>query len=210
MFNKIFPVTTDFFNYFDQQGELLTQAAASLSTMIQSKPEEHIQQALEIETLESKGDSITHQCIESLHKTFITPFERDDIYRLTTKLDDIIDFIEDISARVVLYKMDTSGSQEIAQLVDVLIAAIQDVQAILTGLRQDKYLKPTHPAFSHIHLKENEGDQIVRQAIGKLFDQEKDPIKLIKWKEIYELLEEAIDHCEAVANIVEGVLIENS
>ncbi len=209
MFGKLLPRTTDFYAFFEKHIAIVLQAVEKLAEMVPCLHQEHEKQAEAIAVLEKQADNITHQCIETLHKTFITPFERNDIYRLITHMDDILDLIEDVAARIVTYKMDTR-QHEIQTLVTILMSAVKALQGIIAILRTSKLPKDISQPFVIVHTLENEGDKEVRRLIGKLFDEEKDPFALIKWKEVYENLEEAIDYCQSVSNIIEGVMIENS
>lgn len=209
MFGGLLPTTTNFFDFLERHIAVVLEGSQELLEMMPLEHSMQVQGAKKIAALEFEADEIAHQCIEALHKTFITPFERNDIYRLITQMDDIIDIIEDIAARIVIYKMNTSERQVIS-LVQILHSEVLDLQKICSKLNRKRFSEINRQTFSKIHELENQADVIVRQLMGSLFEEEKDPVTLIKWKEIYENLEEAIDCCEAVANIVEGVIIENS
>lgn len=208
MFGKFLPRKTSFFDFFDQHTEVIIDASQELLKIILDNEESH-HHALRITLLEKKADMITHHCIEELHKTFITPFERDDIYRLISHLDDIIDGIENVATRIVLYKL-TSMPDSIKKLATVLAASIEEVQHVVRSLRQLKDHKLMQERFITIHRLENEADDILNKAIGRLFEEEKDPCMILKWKEIYENLEALTDSCEDIANIVDGVIIEST
>lgn len=209
MFGKFLPRSTDFFEFFEKHIVVVIQAAKDLLEMIDQEHLGQIKQSRIITSLEKEADAITHHCIDALHKTFITPFERNDIYALITGMDDIVDTIEDVATRIVLYKLDTR-TREINDLVAILYSSTVEIQKVLSAIHKGEPQKNIHQTLMLIHQLENEADDIVNKDIGRLFDEEKDPINLIKWKEIYENLEEAIDCCETVANIVEGMLIESS
>ena len=163
----------------------------------------------EIKVIEEECDTITHKVVESLHKTFITPLDRNDIYRLTTKLDDIMDFVEAASERLSLYDIRTT-TKELCELARVLVSSAERVLEAVTGLRNLKNAQLILTKCIEINRLENEADALLRASLAKLFREEKDPIAVIKWKEIYELVETATDRCEDVANIIEGVVLENS
>jgi predicted phosphate transport protein (TIGR00153 family) len=209
MFEKLLPRSTNFFAFFEQHIVVVIKAAKELQVMMPLDSVDRAKQAIKIKILEREADVITHQCIDALHKTFITPFERDDIYSLITRMDDIIDIIEDVSKRIVLYKLDTR-TRESTQLVKILCDASFEIQNVLAGMKTGDTDANLIKILTRIRDLEREGDDIVNRHIGQLFDEEKDPINLIKWKEIYEYLEDAVDCCETVANIVEGMLIERS
>ncbi len=209
MFGKFLPRTTNFFIFFDSLAVIIKDSSQALLEMISMEFAEQVMQAEKITKYEKEADEVTHKCIDALHKTFITPFEREDIHRLITRLDDILDSIEDIAAKIILYRLDTR-KRDATSLATILCSSVQEIQTIVKALRKKGPLEATNQAFVRIHQLENDGDTAVRRAIGALFDEEKNYVELIKWKEIFENLEEAIDCCEAVANIVEGVMIENS
>jgi uncharacterized protein Yka (UPF0111/DUF47 family) len=147
--------------------------------------------------------------VEALHKTFITPIDRNDIYRLITKMDDIMDLVEAAADRLALYEM-PKMTKEAAELAACLVSSAEHVLGAVSGIRD---LKKPNGILEHcieINRLENVADNILRTALAKLFREEKDPISVIKWKEIYETLEAATDRCEDVANIIEGVVLENT
>ncbi len=160
-----------------------------------------------IKDVEHKGDSLTHEIIKTLNKSFITPLDREDIYSLSAALDDILDLIDASSQRFIMYNVEkpTPEAKELAFLI------LQSCQAVA------KAVSHLGGKFEHIYehcievnALENEADRVCREAISRLFDEEKDPIQLIKWKEIYETLERATDKCEDAANILESVVVKNA
>jgi predicted phosphate transport protein (TIGR00153 family) len=188
--------------------DVCIRGSEALNKMMTESPSDQVESAKRIVLLEKEGDEITRQCIEDLHKTFITPFERNDIYHLMTRMDDILDAIEDVSARIVVYKLETR--KKTIRITDILSTAIIELKKVVLGIRTKVSLEIMKPSLIHIHKLENEADDLSREAIGVLFEEEKNPIDLIKWKEIYEKLEEATDCCQSVANIIEGITMENS
>jgi predicted phosphate transport protein (TIGR00153 family) len=166
--------------------------------------------AKRISDIEHETDVITHRCVEALHKTFITPIDRDSIHRLITKMDDIMDFVEAAAERLALYEI-TTMTAEVRDLADVLVRASEQVALAAKGLRNLKSPQTILKVCVDVNRLENEGDQILRRAVAKLFKESaNDPIHVIKWKEIYENLESATDRCEDVANIIEGVVLEHA
>ncbi|HEX4459107.1 MAG TPA: DUF47 family protein [Polyangia bacterium] len=165
--------------------------------------------AKRIKEIEHECDTITHHCVEQLHKTFITPIERDDIFRLISKMDDIMDYVEAASERIALYKL-TNMTQDVKDLADVLLRAAQELEGTLKLLRNLENAEAITKRCIDINRLENEADSILRAAVARLFDEEKDVLAIIKWKEIYENLENATDRCEDVANIIEGVVLEHA
>jgi predicted phosphate transport protein (TIGR00153 family) len=162
-----------------------------------------------IKAIESECDNITHSVVARLHKTFITPIDRNDIFRLISKMDDVMDFVEAAAQRMVLYDIH-EPTQELAGLARTLMHGAERVLEALKGLRNLKNPDLILEKCVEINRLENEADVQLRAAIAKLFKEAKDPIFVIKWKEVYELLETATDRCEDVANIIEGVVLENS
>ena len=161
-----------------------------------------------LKEIEHKADTITHNIFAKLHKTYITPLDREDIHALANKMDSILDIIEGAAVRMYLYAM-KKPSKEIVDLALILSNAIAVVNKVIHGLRHRKNSGMIFEACVEIHTIENEGDYLLHQCIARLFQQEKDPFELIKMKEIYELVEEAIDTCEDVTNIVEGIVLKN-
>jgi predicted phosphate transport protein (TIGR00153 family) len=174
-----------------------------------SKPADITAQAKAISDIEHECDRITHAVVAQLHTTFITPIDRNDIYRLITKMDDIMDFVEAAAERLALYGI-TEMTSEASDLARVLLESSERVLEAVSGFRDLR-----HPALIlekcvEINRLENVADGQLRAALAKLFREEQNPITIMKWKEIYELLETATDRCEDVANIIEGVVLENS
>lgn len=208
MFGKLLPRKTSFFDYFDQHAELVVQSSQALVEMVNTGTDLAVA-AQKITQLEKQADSVIHQCVAELHKTFITPFERDDIYKLISNMDDIVDFIEDAAVRFVLYRIDTIP-EPAKELAGLLFTASKEVEQVVKELRFLDKIEEMQARFVRIHSLENESDATLRSALSLLFEVEKDPILIMKVKEIYEILENAVDSCEHVSNIVEGVIIENS
>jgi predicted phosphate transport protein (TIGR00153 family) len=160
-----------------------------------------------IKDVEHKCDHLTHDIIKMLNKSFITPFDREDIYALSAALDDIMDLIDASAQRFVMYNVDkpTPEAKELAFIILKSCQTIDKAVGILGGK-----LEPIAEYCMEVNAMENEADRVCREAISKLFDEEKDAIKLIKWKEIYETLERATDKCEDAANILESVVVKNA
>ena len=160
-----------------------------------------------LKELEQEADVITHKTYEKMHKTFLTPIDREDIYALVNKMDSILDMIEASAARMSLYKVKIPA-KEIIDQAKILNKAIKKVKYIVHAMKNMKNAKMILDACVEINTLENEGDIVMRMTMTRLFEQEKDPIELIKWKEIFERIEEAIDVCEDVANVVEGIVLK--
>jgi hypothetical protein len=209
MFAKLFPSEGKvFFDLFERHADKTVEAARLLKAML-NNPVDLADQARRIKELEHEGDVITHRAVEILHRTFITPIDRGDIHRLISRLDDVLDLIEASSERVWLYAID-APDRDACDLADVLVNATTEVSRAMLGLRDLKNREAILQVCMEINRYENEGDTLLRRAVARLFRDSKDPMLVIKWKDIYEFLEDAIDRCEDIANVVEGVALEYS
>jgi uncharacterized protein len=194
-----------FFDLFEEAGGNILRAARLLEELLQEYPERN-ELAREILICEQDGDRITHDIIQRLNQTFVTPIDREDIYELASALDDVVDYTEEVADYLGLYKIEAPMSQA-QDLARVLHAAGRQIAEAMPRLRGFKDI--THYTVE-INRLENDGDRIVREAIASLFDNGIDPMVVIRWKDIFERLEEAIDATEHVANILEGIVIKNS
>lgn len=209
MFKKLLPRNENFFAFFEMHAALIVKAAQCLpSFACPIQPEAQKETFERIKMYELEGDKITHRCVEALHKTFITPIERTEIHRLMSALDDILDEIEDSGKLIVLYKLECL-SKEALQMVNLIIQSAQEVEAAVKELRKMKNTEQMKKYFYNINNLENEADTLLVYSISRLFEEESDVKTIIKWKEVYEHLERATDICEDVANILEGILLEN-
>jgi uncharacterized protein len=195
----------EFFDLFEEAGGNIVRAVGLLETMLADYPD-HSELAREILICEQEGDRITHDIIQRLNQTFVTPIDREDILALASALDDIVDFTEEVADYLGLYKIEAPMEQA-QQLTRVLHQAARQIEQALPRLRSFKDL--SHYTVE-INRLENDGDRITREAIAALFDNGIDPMVVIRWKDIYERLEEAIDATEHVANIIEGIVIKNA
>jgi len=208
MFGRLLPRETSFFDFFERHAALTVEGAKEFMSLA-STGANIAAKAKRIKEIEHETDVITHHCVEALHKTFITPIERDDIHRLITRMDDIMDYVEAASERIALYEIRTM-TPETKALAEVLVRATEEVERALRGLRDMRHAERIIKSCIDINRMENEADEILRSAVARLFKEERDPITVIKWKEIYENLENATDRCEDVANIIEGVVLEHA
>ena len=205
LLQRILPHEHGFFDLFAQQAENIRQGAEALLKMLlhyTGVPE----QVQSIKAIEHEGDEIAHRLLTKLNQTFITPFDREDIHELCNRLDDVIDLIDAAASRFVLYRVD-SIREGTPDLVRILVLATVEVAAAV------KALGTPEKALKHcieINRYENESDRICRTLIAQLFDEEKDSVQIIKWKEIFEVIETAVDKCEDVANVIEGVIIKSA
>lgn len=208
MFGRLLPKETSFFDFFEQHSALTVEGTKEFLALVETggNVEGRVRRIHEIE---HETDVITHRCVAALHKTFITPIDRYDIHRLITRMDDVMDYVEATSERISLYQIETM-TQEIKDLANVLARASVDVAEACRLLRNLKDPETILKKCVDINRLENEADDILRRAVARLFREERDPITVIKWKEIYENLESATDRCEDVANIIEGVVLEHA
>lgn len=208
MFGRLLPRETSFFDFFEEHAALTIEGTKEFLSMV-STAANIPAKCRRISDIEHETDTITHRCVEALHKTFITPIDRDQIHRLITRMDDVMDYVEAAAERIELYEI-TTMTNDVRDLADVLHRSAQQVEGAVRGLRD---LKDTHSTLKlciDISRLESEADAILRRSVARLFKEEKDPIVVIKWKEVYENLESASDCCEDVANIIEGVILEHS
>lgn len=205
MFGLI-PKEEKFFQLFKDMTTNIIEGARLLKDMLDNF-EHPVESQRKIKEIEHKGDSITHEIIQKLNKTFITPLDREDIYSLASKLDDILDLIDASAQRFIMYNVEAI-SPEAKSLGFIILQSCQAVDKAVAMLGK-KSNEQIFEACVEINALENEADRVSREAISRLFDEEKDPIQLIKWKEIYETLERATDKCEDAANILESVVVKN-
>ena len=199
------PKDREFFDLFEQAGANILRAAALLEEMLDEYPE-RAELAREILICEQDGDRITHDIIHRLNQTFVTPIDREDIHELSSALDDVVDYTEEVADYLGLYKIEAPMTQA-QDLARVLHAAARQIAEAMPRLRGFKDI--SHYTVE-INRLENDGDRITREAIASLFDTGIDPMVVIRWKDIFERLEDAIDSTEHVANIIEGIVIKNS
>ena len=202
---SLVPRDGTFFDLFIEAGQNTVHASRLLDRMMHQWPDEGgLPQ--EILKAEQEGDRITHDIIKRLNTTFVTPIDREDIYGLATQMDDIVDFTEEAADFLGLYKIEAPMEQATA-LTKVLVAACEQLAAGLEHLRDFKDLDKY---WIEIHRLENEGDRISRDAVASLFSNGIDPMIVIRWKDIFAVLENAIDSTETAAQILEGIVIKNS
>jgi predicted phosphate transport protein (TIGR00153 family) len=203
---RMIPKEEKFFDLFDELANKIEEGGELFLDMVEhyeySEPK-----IVKLKELENEADVITHKTYEKMHKTFLTPIDREDIYTLVNKMDSILDMIEASAARMSLYKVKVPA-KEIIDQAKILNKAIKKVKYIVHAMKNMKNAKMILDACVEINTLENEGDIVMRMTMTRLFEQEKDPIELIKWKEIFERIEEAIDVCEDVANVVEGIVLK--
>lgn len=203
----LIPREEKFFDLFEVQGERIALTGRTFKELVQGWS---MQSPLveRIRDLEHEADITTHEIIDKLNRTFITPFDREDIHNLTSKMDEVVDFIQGTTSRMYRYKV-ARATEELVQLADVLQQSTDTVRKALLGLRGLEKSKRVLEYCIEINRLENAGDEMMNLAMERLFAHEKDPIQVIKWKEIYELTETAIDMCEDVANAIESIVVKH-
>jgi predicted phosphate transport protein (TIGR00153 family) len=203
--NVFAPKDRVYFELFEEAGQNILKAADLLDRMLTTYPDRK-ELAQDILDLEHEGDRITHDIIDRLNHTYVTPIDREDILALASALDDIVDYTEEVADYLGLYKIEAPMDQAI-KLAHVLKQAARQIADAIPRLRGFRDI--SHYTVE-INRLENEGDRLTREAVAALFDGGIDPMVVIRWKDLYERLEEAIDATEKVANIMEGIVIKNS
>jgi len=199
------PADREFFDLFEEAGTNTVRAADLLDQLLRGWPENK-ELGREILICEQEGDRITHDLIRKANNTFVTPIEREDILTLASGLDDIVDFTEEAADYLSLYKIEAPMEQA-QRLSHVLLQCTRQIAEAMPRLRG---FRDINHFLVEINRLENDGDRITREAIASLFDGGIDPMVVIRWKDIYERLEAAIDACERVAHILESVVIKNA
>lgn len=207
MFNLL-PRDTVFFDLFEKLSEHVVAAAEQLQAMARAFPNVDVQ-IRNIRDLEHAADALAHTALERLDRTFITPFDREDIHALVEELDDIVDSIDFLSKRFTLYHF-TSIEADFQKQTDVLVRAVKALQAAVLRLRKSRKLTDFSGDLKNIGLLEKEGDDNNHAAVSRLFSNgHHDPIEVMKWKEFYDRIETAIDGCEDVGNTIERIVLKN-
>jgi len=204
---RLIPREESFFDLFERSADILLRAAGFLveaTERFETLPEN----AKRLERLEHDGDQVTHDIMARLNRTFITPLDREDIHRIASALDDVLDLIEASTERFVLFKIQQimPPAREIAHVIQ---SQVQEIHRVMPKLRHMRH----EPIMTHcieINRLENVGDRLLRDALAALFDGAPDPIVVVKWRELYELLESATDKCEDVAVAIEGIVLKNA
>jgi hypothetical protein len=208
MLGRLMPREEKFFELFNAHAERIVEGSRELAGMMSSFAELE-QHAQRIDGAERAADKITHEAITLLHRTFITPFDREQIHSLITGMDDILDLMQDVAESVVLYDLRkiTPEAKQLGEICQMCSERVRSAVQLLTNVKQaDAILK----TCAEIDRLESDADRVMRAAMSKLFRDEPDLKQLIKLRAIYELLELITDRCEDVANIIEGIVLENS
>jgi predicted phosphate transport protein (TIGR00153 family) len=207
--SRLMPRQGRFFGLFDGHAKLIVDGARSLVDVLRNYENGHRAAGIKtIEDIEHAADRITHETVQLLHTTFITPFDRDDIHRLISRMDDVLDLIQDAGESLVLYDIQKL-TPEAVQLAELLLQCAQRVQSAVKLMATMADGPQMLKICEEIDKLESEADKVMRSAISKLFRDETDVRQLIKLKAIYESLESATDKCQDVANVIESVVLEN-
>ena len=202
---RLFPKEIDFFEIFDKTSLNITKAASRLVDLMEIFDDTEAR-AKEIHEIEQDSDMLTHDIMKKLNKTFITPIDREDLYSLASRMDDVIDLIWAVADRIAVFKLKQPMPAAIVMSKDLLTTA-EVMHKAVKKLKEKNYAHVQEYCID-INRLENKVDRGFRDALGKLFDDVKDPILIIKWKEIYEHLEDASDRCEDVANVLEAIVLK--
>jgi len=202
------PTEGKFFEIFNAHAKHIVSASHELELLIDNLADAEIHKQ-NVQAAEKAADKLTHETIDLLHKTFITPLDRDEIHKLISTMDDILDLMEDVATAVSLYDV-RAVTSEASQLAHICTSTCERVQTAVGMLSDMKQARAILKACEDIDRLESEADRVLRSAMSKLFREEDDVKTLIKLKAIYELLEAVTDKCEDVANIIEGIVLENA
>ena len=205
---RLVPQEMAFFDLFEKAAANAQRGAEELVAFLE-KFDDLPERAKRIKDIEHAGDEITHEVIERLNKTFITPLDREDIHELACRLDDIVDLIDTAVTRIVLYKI-TKPIDDAKALARCLVHATRVIVQMLPLMRKMKDSEQIRQMCRDVHTQENEGDRIEQHALASLFEVGNDPLYVMKWKNVIEELEEATDRCEDVANVIEGIVLKNA
>src|SRR5262245_22618868 len=201
---KLFPREVRFYDLFEQQSQHILRAAGLLNDLVHNFTDARAKLHA-INEVEHQGDQITHEIVRRLNTTFITPLDREDIHALASRLDDVLDYMEAAAERLVVYRIKepTSASRAMATVI------VDIAQATDRAIRCLRTMDPGfHEQAVEVNRLENRADSLLRDSLAELFEQQADPIEVIKWKEIYETMEVVTDRCEDVANVIEGIILK--
>ncbi|MEA2617459.1 MAG: uncharacterized protein QOE72_3242 [Chloroflexota bacterium] len=194
-----------FYDLFEEQAACIVAAAEILLKVLANGGDAATHQA-EIQDWEHRGDEVTHEIVRTLNRTFVTPFDREDIYALSSGLDDILDYVDEVATTITLYRIATIP-QAACELGRLVLEAAGEVRQAIAKLERLTHLEPH---WIEIHRLENLGDSVSREAIAQLFDGSFEVLEVVKLKDLYALLETALDRCEDVANVIESITIKNA
>jgi predicted phosphate transport protein (TIGR00153 family) len=208
MFSIFLPKERNFFDLFEKQAACAVEASDCFKELV-SKNRLDDASLKKMEDIEHKADNVAHDIFEQLNKTFITPFDREDIHSLTKELDDVVDMIYTILNRMRVYRIEHID-KNLVEFSAVIDESVHAVALAVKGLRNMKHTKSVFEACVEINRLENVGDEMRDRFLGQLFENVKDPIFVIKWKEIYQDAETILDICEDVAHVVQSILVKQA
>ena len=203
---RLTPRTTEFYDLFSKAGENALEAARKAEIRFREYPNSSVTQA-DVKAVETAGDEITRELITLLNTQYVTPFDREDIYELATALDDVVDYIEEVSELLELYGIESTTKHAVEQC-RILVQAVEQLNLALSRL---KGMRGVQDALVELKRFEDEGDRIVHDAIAALFrDDRIDPLIVIRWKDVYDGLEQALDAAEHAANVIGNIVVKNA
>ncbi len=209
MLEKLMPKSDDFFSDFEAQAATVVEGAKLLKALLDDFTDVQ-RKCQEIKDVEHRGDDITHRAFARLHTQFITPFDRSEIHRLLSRIDDVLDLADAAAERLSLYDVD-SVLPEARELAAVFVLQVEKMVVAVTGLREmKKDPNAILDACKEMNVLENQADTLTRRTMATLFKRGNDPLTVMKWKEIIDLIEDATDRAEDVANVIEGVVLEHA
>lgn len=208
MLQKLMPKSDEFFDDFDAQCAVTVEGAKMLHALL-SDYKDVAARVQALKDVEHKGDEVTHRAFNRLHQQFITPFDRTQIHTLLGRIDDVLDLTNAAAARLHYYEINTSQA-DAAELARLLVLSAEKVREVVAALRHIKQPQQILDGCKDIKKLETQADEVLRAGMGRLFKSGADPLTIIKWKEIYDLIETATDKCLSVANVIEGVVLEHS
>lgn len=201
---RLIPRDEEFFRMFSELAVRLTRSAELLHEMFQN-PAEVARLVTAIKGLEHEADELTHEVISRINKTFVTPIDREDIHLLASRLDDVIDLIDGTARRAAMFRINDVREPAV-QMISVLVRAGKTIETAVTSIKKPAIVREKSVLIKQL---EEEGDALYHQAVGGLFEGIPDPLDVIKWKELYDTIEDAIDQCEDVANTLESIALKN-
>jgi uncharacterized protein Yka (UPF0111/DUF47 family) len=203
---SLLPKSSEFYVLFERAGANALEAARLAQTRFREFPNSQVTQE-QVKAVETAGDTITRELIQLLNTQYVTPFDRDDIYQLATELDDVVDYVEEASELLGLYGVESATRHSVEQC-GILVQAVEQLSVALGGL---KSMRGVQDALVRVKGLEDAGDRVVRDAVAALFrDDRIDPLIVIRWKDVYDTLEEALDACETAANVIANIVVKNA
>jgi predicted phosphate transport protein (TIGR00153 family) len=201
----LIPQKREFFELYNRAAANIVEIAARLVELLDRYPDGSGDLGREVKELEHEGDRLTHELVDLLNRTFVTPFDRDDMYRLATAIDDVCDHVDEAADNIDAYEVREvpSRAREQAEVIHRAAARLHDAVGLLEGFRDSQ------KQLLALRQLEDEGDRLEREAIAELFRSGADPLMIIRWKDIHEQLEEAVDACENAADVLEAILVKN-